>query len=411
MRHNYFKIALTLIKGIFILSATRASADVVTDWNLITVKATKVAKYNSNLGSRIEAIESIAVYDAVNSIKKFGTPYHFFAPPKGKASAQAAVAQAAHDVLVNYFPAQAPHIDSALTTSLASVNDGPVDEGKRVGAASAADIIALRANDGSNPNVGYPGPAQPGVGQYRPTPGAFLPGINQQWGTVKPFLLTSNTQFRPAAPPALETEDFKKALATVADLGNSGSKTRTEDQTHIAQFYKQDAELTVNEAARVLALAHKTTIEQNALAFVLADIAEADARIAIWDGKYNFLLWRPVTALNADATGAVTNNYANWKPLLETPPHPSYPCGHCGTVTAGFEVLKTFYGDKDTLQLHTSTAGEPARTISSLSKGEWENGWSRVYGGIHYPFENDAAQKLGKQVAEYVLANGPKKKK
>src|SRR5579862_907263 len=113
MRHNYFKIALILATGTLILTATKASADVVTDWNLITVKATKVAKYNSNLGSRIEAIEAIAVYDAVNSIKHIGTPYHFYAPPSGPASVQAAVAQAAHDVLINYFPNQKPHIDSA----------------------------------------------------------------------------------------------------------------------------------------------------------------------------------------------------------------------------------------------------------------------------------------------------------
>src|SRR6201996_5440749 len=104
MRHTY-KLTIFAISTL-LLSNLSASADVVTDWNLITVKATKAAKYNSNLGSRIEAIEAIAVYDAVNSIKKFGTPYHFFAPPKGKASVQAAVAQAAHDVLVNYFPAQ-----------------------------------------------------------------------------------------------------------------------------------------------------------------------------------------------------------------------------------------------------------------------------------------------------------------
>ena len=410
MPHNY-KLALGAAAILVSLALSKtASADVITDWNLITVKATKAAKYNSNLGSRIDAIEAIAVYDAVNSIKHIGTPYHFYAPPSGKASVQAAVAQAAHDVLVNYFPAQKSHLDSALTNSLSSVNDGPVETGKSVGAASAADIIALRANDGSDPNVGYAGPAKPGVGQYRPTPAGFVPGINQQWGTVKPFLLKSNTQFRPAAPPTVETDNFKKALAIVNELGSSTSTKRTTDQTHIAQFYKQDAELTVNEAARALAIAQKTSIEVNALAFVLTDIAEADARIAIWDGKYNYLLWRPVTALNADADGGVTNNYANWKPLLETPPHPSYPCGHCGTVTAGFEVLKKFYGDKDTIQLHTTTPGEPARTIKSLSNGEWENGWSRVYGGIHYPFENDAAQKLGKEVADYVLVNGPKRK-
>jgi hypothetical protein len=409
--NRHYKLAAIGILGFALASFTnRAAADVVTDWNLVTVKATKVAGYNSNLGSRIEAIESIAVYDAVNSIKKIGKPYHFFAPPAGPASLKAAVAQAAHDVLVNYFPAQKPHIDSVLTASLATADDGPVDAGVKVGAASAADIIALRANDGSNPNVTYPGPANPGVGQYRPTPAAFQPGINQQWGTVKPFLLKSDTQFRPEAPPAVNSDEFKKALATVEELGSTTSTKRTQDQTHIAQFYKQDAELTVNEAARVLAIKHKTSIEQNALIFALADIAEADARIVIWDGKYNYLLWRPVTALNADANGLVTNNYAKWTPIVSTPPHPSYPCGHCGTVTAGFEILKVFFGDEDAIELHTSTAGEPARTISSLSKGEEENGWSRIYGGIHYPFENDAAQKIGRQVAAYVLENGPKKK-
>ena len=407
-RYTYLSVTLAIIA--LLTAAEKASADVITDWNLITVKATKTAKYNSNLGSRIDAIEAIAVYDAVNSIKKFGTRYHFYSPPSGPASAQAAVAQAAHDVLVNYFPAQKLHLDSALITSLSGVNDGPVDAGTAIGAASAADIIALRANDGANPNVTYPGPAKPAVGQYRPTPGGFLPGINQQWGTIKPFLLTSDTQFRPVAPPAVGSDSFKKALALVNELGSSTSTKRTEDQTHIAQFYKQDAELTVNEAARVLAIKQKTSLETNALAFVLADIAEADARIAIWDSKYNYLLWRPVTALNADADGGVTNNYANWKPLLETPPHPSYPCGHCGTVTAGFEVLKKFYGDKNAIELHTTTPGEPARSINSLSNGEQENGLSRIYGGIHYPFENDAAQKLGKQVADYVLTTGPKKK-
>ena len=410
MHHNYkYALGVVTTLALFILSKT-VKADVVTDWNLITVKTTKVAKYNSNLASRIEAIEAIAVYDAVNSIKHFGTPYHFYAPPAGPASAQAAVAQAAHDVLVNYFPAQKPALDSALASNLSLVNDGPADKGSAVGAASAADIIALRANDASDPNIGYPGPVKPGIGQYRPTPPALAPGINQQWGKVKPFLLSSDDQFRPPPPPAVGSDTYKKALAVVAELGSSTSTKRTDEQTHIAQFYKQDAELTVNEAARALAIAHKTPLELNALIFVLTDIAEADARIAIWDAKYDYLFWRPVTSLNADEDGAISNNYAKWTPLIATPPHPSYPCGHCGTVQAGFDVLKKFYGDKNTIELHTTTPGEPVRTIKSLSDGESENSWSRIYGGIHYPFDNAASTKLGKQVADYVLANGPKRK-
>jgi len=220
--------------------------DVIIQWNLITLKTAKIAKQNSNLASRTAAIEAIAVYDAVNSIKHFGTPYHYYNASTGTASAQAAVAQAAHDVLVNYFPDQKPSLDSALTNSLQGITDGPVENGKKIGAAAAADIIALRANDGSSPLTTYAGPEKAVVGAYRPTPGKFAPGIDVEWGSVKPFLLKNSKQFLPEPPPAIGSDEYKKALAEVAEIGQIKSTKRTEDQTNIAQFYKQDAELTVN---------------------------------------------------------------------------------------------------------------------------------------------------------------------
>jgi hypothetical protein len=386
-----------------------ATGNIIIEWNLITVNATKKAGFNSNLGSRIEAIEAIAVYDAVNSIKHIGTPYHYYKSPAGAASAGVAAIQAAHDVLVNYFPGQKTFLDSALANNLKKITEEGIANGQTVGVASAADIIALRANDGADPNTSYAGPLKPGAGEYRPTPAAFAPGINQQWGNVKPFLLTATNQFRPLPPPVPGSDAFKKALNEVSEIGSANSRTRTIEQTHIAQFYKQDAELTVNEAARELISRHGSSLEDAAFIFLLTDIAEADARIAIWDAKYYYLFWRPVTALNADKDGAVTNNYSAWQPLLSTPPHPSYPCGHCGTVTAGFVVLRNFFGDKNEYQLHTTTPGESPRTLQSLSSGESENRWSRIYGGIHYQFDNEASQKLGEHVAEYVLAKGPKK--
>ncbi|SHM16639.1 vanadium-dependent haloperoxidase [Mucilaginibacter sp. OK098] len=397
------------INNTFALQPKPANADVIVQWNLITVKATKIAKQNSNLASRTEAVEAIAVYDAVNSIKHIGTPYHYNVEPSGPASAQAAVVQAAHDVLVNYFPAQRPALDSALTNSLQGITDGPVSAGREVGAAAAADIIVLRANDGSSPLTTYAGPEKPGVGAYRPTPGKFAPGIDVEWGNVKPFLLKSDKQFLPEPPPAIGSTEYKKALAEVNELGEIKSTKRTEDQTHIAQFYKQDAELTVNEGARLLAVSHGTTLEENALIFVLVDIAEADARIEIWGGKYKYLAWRPVTALNAEEDGSV-KAYTKWTPLITTPAHPSYPSGHSATVTAGYEVLKKFFGDKNHLELRTTTDGEPARVVESLSAVEFENGYSRIYGGIHYAFENNSAQDVGRKVADWVLKNGPHKK-
>ncbi len=388
---------------------TPASADVVTDWNQITVTATKTGGLNSNLGTRIGAIEAIAVYDAVNSILQFGTPYHYNVPPAGPASAEAAAAQAAHDVLVNYFPAQATALDSNLTYSLSFIADGAAkDNGRAVGAAAAADIVALRANDGSAPNVTYPGPATPGIGDWRPTPSAFANGINQQWGSVTPFVLPSSDVFRPDAPPAVGSWKYKKALAEVAAIGSVSNNVRTVDQTHIAQFYKQDAELPVNEAARLLSAKYDLSLEENALLFALVDIAVADARIAIWDAKYEYRFWRPVTALNANEDGSVTNGYANWLPLLATPAHPSYPSGHSGTVNAGFEVLQAYFGDKQTLTLSTTTAGELPRTIKRLSQAESENGLSRIYGGIHYSFDNEVGQRVGNKVAAYVLTHGPR---
>lgn len=405
MKNKYQSITV-LTAVLLSAAATRATADVVTDWNLITVKATKTAGLDSNLGTRIDAIEAIAVYDAVNSIRHFGTPYAYNGTNSG--SAQAAVAQAAHDVLVNYFPAQQAALDAELASSISNITDGPIGSGPAAGSAAAADIITLRANDGSSPDVSYPGPANPGVGQWRPTPAAFAPGIDEQWSSVTPFVLDSGSQFRPVPPPAVGSWEYNRALAEVQSIGSVSNNVRTVDQTHIAEFYKQDAELTVNEAARELAIAHNSSLEENALVFALVDIAAADVRVAEWDAKYTYLLWRPVTALNANPNGSVTNGYTAWTPLIATPAHPDYPSGHSGTVDAGFTILQLFFGDSNTLTLHTTTAGEPPRTIYSLSQGESENGLSRIYGGIHFPFDNVQGQALGVKVAVYTLLNGPR---
>lgn len=388
-------------------------ADVVTDWNKITFETVKAGGYNSNLGTRVGAIASIAVYDAANAASHFGTPYHFAGSSVDPASAPAAVAQAAHDVLVSLFPAQQVAIDTRLVETLSSIPEGPEKtRGIALGSASAAAVLALRAEDGSSPNSTYAGPVAPGVGEWRPTPGAttgsFPPGINKQWGGVKPFLLPSSGIFRVPPPPVVGTPDYQAALTEVESLGKSSSSVRTAEQTHVAQFYKQDAELLINEAARQLSAAASLSLEENALLLVLVNIAIADARIAIWESKYHYNYWRPVTALNAEADGSITNGYSAWSPLLVTPAHPSYPSGHSGTVNAGVEVLKEFFGNRKTLVLQTTTPGEPARVVTSLNQIESENGLSRIYGGIHHSFDNLQGQDLGNKVASYVLANGPK---
>lgn len=389
---------------VLMLATAYSSADVITNWNLITVSATKTGGLNSNLASRVDAIEAIAVYDAVNAIQPIGPAYHYRTHAPRPSSAEAAAAQAAHDVLVYFFPGQQAGLDANLTSTLSGIPDGLAKlNGRTIGSAAAADILALRSSDGSNPDVPYPATGLTGVGQWRPTPPAFAPGINSQWGFVTPFLIREGSEFRPPAPPAVGSFRYNQALAEVKTLGSATSVVRTADQTHIAQFYKQDAELLVNEAARLLATSRGTSLKQNALIFGLVDIAIADARIAIWDAKYTYKFWRPVTALNANPDGAVTNNYLAWQPLIATPPHPEYPSGHSGTVSAGAEILKEFFGDFNTLTLHTTTAGEPPRTVTRISQIAEENGLSRIYGGIHYSFANHEGQRLGRKVAAEVL--------
>ena len=414
-------LAIAAVSGL--ISLQSSFADVITDWNLSSIQVSKAqapfsgTALNTNLASRIHAIESIAVYNAVNSILQYGSAYGGYSvPAPNTASPEAAAAKAARDVLVNYFPTQAATLDSLYANSLSAIPDGQAKtDGIAAGAAAASHIIALRASDGSSPNVNYPGPASPGVGVYQLTPNippatvppfTFNPGINQQWSTVTPFVLTSPSQFRPAPPPAAGSATYNKALAQVKTYGDPTNSRHTAELEHIAQFYKQDAEILDNEAARLLSASHSLSLADNALLFATLDIAIADTRIAEWDAKYFYLAWRPITALNADGTGAVTNNYAAWKPAIVTPNHPSYPSGHSGTVVA-IEILKDYFGDFNTLTLHTTTAGEPARTVTSLTQIEADNGLSRIYGGIHFSYDNEAGQTLGQNVAAYVLTHGP----
>ena len=415
MKQKYPSI-IALAAALLSASAVPTMADVVTDWNLISVNATKVAPaLNSNLASRIDAIEAIAVYDAVNSIQQFGTPYHYYSPNTG--SAQAAAAQAAHDVLVNYFPGQQAALDADLSNSLDNITDGPIGNGQAVGSAAAASDIALRANDNSSPNVSYGGPNTIVPGAYQLTPNTptvtsnftFSAGINEQWGTVIPFVLTNGNQFRPPPPPtaAPNNKAYIVSLNQTKTYGATNSPVQTPEEVDIAKFYSQDAELTINEAARDLALSHNPPLANDALIFALVDLAVADSRIAIWDAKYAYLYWRPVTALNANPDGTVTNGYTAWHPTIVTPSHPDYPSGHSGTVTAGAEVLVAFFGDDNTFTLHSTVAGENPRTLTSLSQLESENGLSRIYGGIHYSFDNLEGQGVGALVAAYTLVNGP----
>jgi len=185
----------------------KISADIVISWSKFSIQTIKNKSLNTNLTTRILAIEAVAVYDAVNSILQFGSPYHYNSVNNQSASPEAAAAQAAHDVLCNYFASQTGAIDSALNESLKTIKTGNIEEGRKVGAAAALDIIALRHNDGCEPNQEYLSPSNLQAGQYRATPPYFAPGINLQWRSVKLFLLSSATMFRLQPPHSISTNE------------------------------------------------------------------------------------------------------------------------------------------------------------------------------------------------------------
>ena len=379
------------------LLASHAYADAVTDWNLYTALATKGATsttagdktiaQNSNVSTRIAAIEARAVFDAVNAVSQFspGKGYYYIVGATGGSAAAAAV-KAAHDVLLGALPstpswtATRSWLDSQLTADLAALGVTTTDAGYIAGQNAAAAALAARTGDNSairtnyipTSNISASGAAtatgNPGVGLWRPSNGAAgavdtntgaptgfdasgniqaAAAIDFNWKNVTPFSLSTLEKQKLVAlvPPSLKvgSAEYNAELTFVQTHGQEFATpgSRTNDQLLQALYYKSDTELFVNQAARLASVDRGYTLAQNAKLFAVLDSALADARIAAFQSKYDLDFWRPITAINADAAGVVAAH--TWKPLGTTPSHPSSTGGHSTTVAAGVEILRAFF--------------------------------------------------------------------
>ena len=406
-----------------------ASPDEVIQWNriLLGILQTPGAQPPTIHSTRSMAILHAAVYDAVNAIVKTHSSYLVNLTAPRDASVSAAAAQAAHDVLVQLYPAQTALLDADLATSLASVPAGPQkDAGVQVGATAASRILALRSNDGS---AAAPIPFVPGsaAGDYQLTPPAFVQPVFTQWQFVKPFALKAADQFRPGPPPALTSQTYTTDFDEVMSLGQAGSTTRTADQTQIAQFWAAPIQNYWNEIAQTVALQHGNTLPQNARLFALLDITLADSAIAMYDAKYTYHFWRPVTAIRAEGAGAEAAiaamagedpfestapefrplaAEADWTPFATTALDPSYPGAHAVISAAGADVLATFFhSDHDSFAATSDVLPGVTRSFTSFSGAAQEASLSRIYAGQHFRFDLVAGHRLGTQVADYVLRN------
>jgi membrane-associated phospholipid phosphatase len=384
------------------------SADVVLEWNQLAVHAVGQARVNPVVGSRALAITQAAVYDAVVAIDRSFEPYHASVHASRGASPEAAAAQAAHDTLSALFPAQVATFDAALTADLEGIPPGLARQGIEVGSEAARQILDWRSTDGSTAVVPYTPGTDPG--DWQPTPPANLPALAPQWRYVTPFAMTSGSQFRPAPPPALDSAAYAAAFNEVKDLGRVNSTTRTEEQTQIARFWNDGLGTAFaygywNRIAQEVAADEQLSLVEDARLFALLNIATADALISCWDAKYEYSLWRPVTAIRAADTdgNSATEPDTGWTPLLVTPNFPSYTSAHSTVSAAAAGVLTSLFGADHHFTVGAESLPGVTRSFDSFGAAAAEAGRSRIYGGIHYQFDNANGQQVGGEVAGYVM--------
>lgn len=406
--NNFFKRTLFIASLCVINLAggigTPANADVVTDWNNAALDAIRAGNTAPPIASRSLAILHVSIYDAVNGIDRTHEVYLVPSAVPASASREAAVSAAAHEALLNLFPASASSFDALHAAILATINDGPQKTAGIVwGEFVANQILAARANDGSNAIVQPPGGSGPGV--WIPTPPAFLPYLLPQWGFVVPFGMSSSSQFRPPGPPALDSQQYAADYEEVKQLGAAVGSTRTEDQTEIALFWADGAGTETppghwNSIAQILAAARGTTLEANARLFALLNIAMADAAICSWDAKYTYDFWRPVTAI------AFAEPQLNWMSFIVTPPFPDYTSGHSTFSAAAATVLPLFFGTED-LPFTTGSDFLPGvfRSFSTCEDAAEEAALSRIYGGIHYRTASEDGLQAGTSIGEWTFTH------
>jgi hypothetical protein len=387
--------------------AAASQPDIVIQWNqeLQKVLVAPGAQPATIHPTRTMAIAQIAVYDAINGILREGDPVLVDLRGPRDASAEAAAAAAARTTLDALLPTQQPAIDSFFQTSLAQIGTGErVDRGVRFGDRVAEAVLAARANDGAG---GTPPPFTPGTGpgEYQLTPPAFAPAAFTQTAHVTPFVLRTPAQFRPAPPPALTSPQYAEDFAEVHALGELSSTTRTADETAVGRFWGAAPVWVVwNQVADQAAVGFHGGLEQNAQMLALLDTTLADDAIALYDAKYTYHRWRPITAITAtDQGNPNTTADRGWVPLANTANDPSYPGAHAAFSQAAATVLQNFFGtDVFSFSLSNATSGI-TRSFSSFSQAADEATASRIFAGQHFRYDENAGQTLGGQVADFVV--------
>jgi membrane-associated phospholipid phosphatase len=413
------RFAVVLIAFAALAAPPVAAADVVTDWNKTMVDALLVSHTSPPASTRVGAIVQASVYDAVNGISRRYTQFHpevIRATPPHGTSARAAVAGAAYTALVALFPALKATFDARLGETLARLSDddndddhgdddhGAVARGLVWGETVANAILAWRSTDGFGL---IPPPYEVGpLPFWQPTPPDFLLPVARQFATMRPWAMTSPSQFLPPPPPALTSARYAADFNETKTIGNAATSAPELVDTALFWNGQDDTAATIwNRVAESLADEHHSTLVGNARRFALLNIAMADAVIAVWNAKNTYNAWRPITAIeHADIDGnPSTQPDPNWTPVLVTPAHQEYPSGHSGVSSAAASELADFFGSHTSFTVTTDapSSGTTSRTYASFADAIADVALARIAAGIHFRFSCEAAVQMGTSIADY----------
>jgi hypothetical protein len=398
-------IRTALLAAALTAAASPTFANVITDWD---EKAVAVVTPMSSLGGtspymavRMIGMVHAAMFDAVNSIERRYRPYLVQLPVDPATSKEAAAAAAAATILATIDPKTAGDMKAALATYLASVPAGIAkSNGVKLGEAVAEKVLNERTNDGCDaPDAYLP----------RTTPGVYVPTaitLSSMWPNMKPFAMTTPSQFRPKPPISMESKEWATDFNELKDYGGKNSTKRTAQQTETALFWTSPL-LAYQPLMRQLVTAKQMDVVDSARFMALEAVGLNDAIIAVLDAKYHYNFWRPITAIrNGDIDGnPATDREATWQPVANTPMHPEYPCSHCiqsGSVAA---VVKAVLGGVDIPEVALTSPATPGVTHrwTNTTAFTEEIANARIWAGFHYRFSTRVGTQMGYEIGEYVV--------
>ncbi|ANW01277.1 vanadium-dependent haloperoxidase [Bradyrhizobium icense] len=399
---NVLKVAIV---GLTLISAnTAVRADVIADWNNTAMGVMKAANVGGNPWTRSMALVNVSMSDAVNSVQSRYSRYIPELPIDPNASAEAAAAAAAREILMRQYPGQKERIDAAFAETMKTIPDNPARvAGISLGEKVAAAVFAERQSDATNTPDTYRPHTTAGI--WVPTTLPLFP----QYATAKPWGMESASQFRPAPPPALNSALYARDYNETKEIGGVKSTKRTDAQSDAVRFWTQaNLGSAWFQATRQTSARHGLPVAESARVFALMSMAFANCFVVDWDAKFQYNFWRPITAIrNGDQDGNdATERDASWQPLNTTPMHPEYPSQAAINAGAVQGVLEAVFGSgTESFTVTDTSDARLSRQFGSFSQMAQEHKEVRIWGGIHFRNSLEVGESMGRKIADHLVAN------